>query len=169
MRNFSVLSICAASLLAGASCDNSVAVGNSNPTGVVSGIVVDASNAGNPLPMGAQIHVFSAGKSFDAGTSSTDGSFAINNVPSGNIIVTISSMGYVTAQFDAFLNGAVGNFPVKNPSLTLGPIGLIKSSGSFNVRLVDENGGPVAMVKATGRLDGARWIDYSGGGPNGSG
>ena len=168
MRKFSVLTICASAALAlAAGCDNSVAVGNSNPAGIVSGIVLDASNAGAPLAA-ATVTVFSAGVT---GTAMTDmnGAFVIKNVPSGNVIVTISNMGYVTAEFSSFLNGAVGNFPVKNPSLTIGPIGLIKSSGAFNVRLVDEMGSPVGNVKVTGRVDNARWVDYSSGSGFGSG
>ena len=44
-----------------------------------------------------------------------DGSFAVPKVPAGSFVITMENLGYTTATFGSFLNGLVGNFPVKNP------------------------------------------------------
>ena len=40
-------------------------------------------------------------------------------------------MGCLAASINGALGGAVGNFPVKDPIVTLGPVGLIKSDGTY--------------------------------------
>ncbi len=138
-------------------CGSTVSVGNGNPTGTVGGIVIDATNEA-PL-MGATVNVISAGKTFTSQPSDMNGVFSVANVPSGDLIVQIVNMGYLTAQFNATLGGAVGNFPVNNPVETIGPIGLIPATGSFAVRLVDESGAPVPMVKVVGTTA-VRFVDF---------
>lgn len=163
MRITNAMTIFAAALtLFSAGCgDSTVNVGNDNPTGLVGGVVVDASNE-MPLP-GATVQVVSAAGTFTA-MSDMNGVFQVKRVPAGSFIVTFSLMGYQTATFGDELGGAVGNFPVKNPTLTIGPIGLIKNDGTFNVRILDENGAPAPMVKVVGRAQ-VRYVDFSSGGP----
>jgi len=141
-----------------ASCGNNVTVGNDNPTGTVGGIVVDAATE-MPLP-NVMINIVSASAMLSA-MSDMNGVWQITKVPAGSFILTMTQMGYVTARFNATLSGSVGNFPVNNPALTIGPTGLIKSSGAFTVRLVDQNGAPAGGVRAVARPQ-VRYIDFSG-------
>jgi hypothetical protein len=146
-------------------CGDTVSVGNNNPKGLVGGVIVDAASE---MPLaGATVHIVSADATVDA-TADMNGVWQAKDVPAGSIIVTLSQMGYVTATFNATLSGAVGNFPVANPTLTLGPIGLIPSTGAFNVRLVDENGAAVSSVHVVAHTS-ARYVDFSSGGPVGQG
>jgi len=150
-----------AALVAGCN-DSTVSVGNDNPTGVVGGLILDAASQ-TPIA-GAAVMINTAGGALDAATTNDQGVFQVPKVPSGTVIVTISLMGYETTVFTAFLNGAVGNFPVKNPSLTLGPIGLVKNDSTFAVRLVDESGAPAKDIKVLARPQ-VRHIDFSSGDP----
>jgi hypothetical protein len=158
MRNIRVRTILLAAALLGGCNDSTVAVGNSNPLGTVGGMILDASTQ-MPLMM-ANVKVISGGVTF-MGVTQADGTFSIPKVPSGPFIFNAGAMGYTTAQFSSTLFGAVGNFPVSNPIATVGPIGLIPATGAFNVRLVDETGAPVSMLKVSGRTDRANYVDFS--------
>jgi hypothetical protein len=158
MRNLALL---VAALVVGCN-DSTVSVGNDNPTGVVGGLIIDA--AGQTPLAGASVQLTTAGGSLSPAVTDDQGQFHVPKVPSGTVIVTISQMGYETTVFTAFLNGAVGNFPVKNPSLTLGPIGLVKNDYTFAVRIVDETGAPAKDVKVIARPQ-VRHIDFSSGDP----
>jgi hypothetical protein len=160
LRNLALLTAAVACGLGGCN-DSTVNVGNDNPTGVVGGVVVDASNE---MPLaGVTVQVVSAAATLTA-MSDMNGVFQVQKVPAGSFIVTFSQMGYQSATFSDLLAGAVGNFPVKNPTRTLGPIGLVKNDGTFSVRLVDENGAPAPMVKVVARTQ-VRYVDFSSGGP----
>src|SRR5262245_55830349 len=88
--------------------DNAVTVGNSNPLGIVAGIVIDAANE---MPLaGAMVKLIAADKTLTA-TTDMDGVFRVLKVPSGSFILTVSITGYQTALINDVLNGAVGNFP----------------------------------------------------------
>jgi hypothetical protein len=139
-------------------CDSTVAVGNGNPIGTVGGVVIDATTE-QPI-MGATAVVISGGKSYTSQQpSDMNGIFSVPKVPAGAIIVQISNMGFITAEFNTTLGGNIGNFPVRDPVLTIGPIGLIPATGTFNVRLVDENGAAVPMVKVVGTSS-VRYVDF---------
>jgi hypothetical protein len=139
--------------------DSTVAAGNDNPIGTVGGMVLDAASQ---MPMtAATVKIVSGGDTLMAATQ-MDGTFAMTKVPAGSFIIEISSAGYTTARFQGNL-AAVGETPAKNPVATLGPIGLIKADGKFNVRLVDESGAPVPMVNVVGRATSAAFIDFSNG------
>src|SRR5262249_19771381 len=88
----------------------------------------------------------------------------VQGVAAGVFIIEISSMNYVTARFTGTLVGSIGNFPVHDTTDNLGVLGLVKNSGNFNVRLVDERGGPVPMAKANAHAF-ASFIDFSSGSP----
>lgn len=158
MKN--ITSFAAAIILAGA-CSQGVNVNNGNPTGVVGGVVVDASNE---MPIGGATVNIVAGGSVFSGTTDMSGNFAVTKVPSGSFILSVVQMGYVTAQITDTLNGAVGNFPINNPSKTVGPIGLMPAGTTFTVRVVDETGAAVAGVKLTARTH-VRQILYVNGAP----
>jgi hypothetical protein len=155
-----------AAALAGGCNDSTVAVGNDNPLGTVGGLIYDASNQ-MPL-VGANVKVISGGLTFAVQTG-MDGAFSIPKVPAGPFIFSANQTGYTTATFGSNLYGAAGNFPVKNPVQTIGPIGLIKADGAFNVRLVDETGAPVPMVKVTAHTQNSNYVDFSNGNPFGVG
>jgi hypothetical protein len=139
--------------------NSSVSVGNSNPLGTVGGVVLEGATE---MPVaGAMVKIVAGGKVVTA-TSDSDGIFSAANVPSGNFIATIGSTGYLTASINGTLGGAVGNFPVKDPITTLGPIGLVKNDGTFSVKIVDDQGTPVANVAVVARPQ-VRWINFSNG------
>jgi hypothetical protein len=143
-------------------CGNGVTVDNSNPTGLVGGVIVDAATE---MPIqGATIHIVSAGGAVADQTTAADGTFQATKVPAGSLILSVTNMGYQTATFSTFLAGSVGNFPVKDPTLTIGPLGLIKNDGTFVVRVVDQNGAPAAMIKMIARTH-VRYVDLSSGNP----
>jgi hypothetical protein len=147
------LILCAAAL----GCGSTVSVGNDNPKGTVGGIVVDAETE-MPI-MGAMITIVSASATVQT-TSDAMGVWQAKEVPAGTFILSIAMTNYITAEFNATLAGSVGNFPVNNPALTVGPTGLIKNSGTFSVRLVDQGGSPVAGVRAVARPQ-VRFVDLS--------
>jgi hypothetical protein len=153
-----------ASAILAVSCgsDNqSVSVGNTNPLGTVGGVVLDA---GSEMPiMGAMVTLVTGAKSLTA-TTDMNGLFSVSNVPSGNFIVTVTNSGFESAMLTGVLNGAVGNFPVKDPVVTLGPIGLVKNDGTFAVKIVDQFGAPVANVAVTARTE-IRWVLFQNGQP----
>lgn len=159
MRNMTFFLAAAMALCGG--CSQGVNVDNGNPRGTVGGIVLDASNE---APVGgATVKIVSGGTTRTAMTD-MDGQFAVTKVPSGSFIMSVTQMGYVTAQITDELAGAVGNFPVSNPSKTVGPIGLLPASGSFTVHVVDESGGPVAGLQLSGRTH-VRQLIYANGLP----
>src|SRR5690606_34547831 len=123
--------------------NDSVTVGNNNPTGLVGGIVVDAAHE-TPIE-GAPVKIVSAEKAPEA-TTTADGQFTVRDVPAGSYIISISQAGFLTASFNDTLGGNVGNFPVSNPTRTLGPIGLVKNGATFTVRVVDEGGAPAEGI-----------------------
>jgi hypothetical protein len=135
---------------------SSVSVGNSNPVGIVGGIIWDAATE-MPLP-GATVKIISGGKAQTA-TTDMDGLFSVTNVPAGLFIATVSQMGYLTATVNSTLSGAVGNFPVSNPITTIGPIGLVKNDGTFAVKIVDQFGSPQANISVTARPQ-VVWINF---------
>jgi hypothetical protein len=148
----------------GCSGDNaqqSVSVGNINPTGTVGGLVIDAVTE-MPL-MGATVRLVAGGMAYTAMTDA-EGLFSITGVPSGAFIATVSNTGFQSALINSALGGAVGNFPVKDPIATLGPVGLIKNDGTFAVKLIDQAGAPVPNVTVTVQVN-IRWVSFSNGQP----
>jgi hypothetical protein len=149
----------AAALLLG--CNDTVSVGNDNPTGFVGGIIIDAANE---MPLsGAMVKVVSASATLTAMTTA-DGLFKVERVPAGSLIITITQAGFQTATFNAQLPGNIGNFPVKNPTLTLGPLGLVRNDGTFTVRIVEQSGAPANGITAIARTQ-VRYFDFSDGRP----
>ena len=163
MRNITIFA--AAMMALGGGCSQGVSVDNGNPSGTVGGVVLDASSEA-PLG-GATVKIVSGGSTRTAMTD-MDGQFAVTKVPSGSFIMTVTQMGYVTAQITDQLAGSVGNFPVHNPSQTVGPIGLLPATGSFTVHVVDETGGPVAGLQLSGRTH-VRQVIFQNGAPFGQG
>jgi hypothetical protein len=155
-----------ASLLALGSCSSNsgsspAPVSNSNPLGTVGGVVWDAASE---MPLaGATVSVISGGKLFTAMTD-MNGLFGVASVPSGNFIASVSAMSYLTASINGALGGAVGSTPVSNPITTLGPIGLIKSDGTFSVLVVDQFGAPTPNIPLTARPQ-VRWVNFNNGTP----
>ena len=140
---------------------NSVAVDNGNPSGAVGGIVLDAASE---MPLAGATVKVTTPYGVKTGMSGMDGTFVVQGVAAGVIIIEISSTGYVTARFTDKLSGAIGNFPVNNTTDNLGVLGLIKNTGVFNVRIVDEKGGPAPAIKAIAHTN-AQFIDFSSGSP----
>ncbi|MGZ3444001.1 MAG: carboxypeptidase regulatory-like domain-containing protein, partial [Polyangia bacterium] len=145
-----------AAVIAVGGCSQGVSVDNGNPSGTVAGIVVDATSEA-PL-MGATVTVL-AGDQTKMATTDENGAFAVGKVPAGTFIMTVSQMGFVTAQLTDVLAGSVGNFPVLNPQRTIGPVGLFPATGTFTVHVVDESGLPVPALKLSART-GVRQVVY---------
>jgi hypothetical protein len=137
-----------------------------DPLGSVGGLLVDAITQ-QPLS-GATVTVVSGGQSFTA-MSGADGAFSVPKVPAGDLIVTIADSGYLTATLTTTLDGAAGDTLLTNPTATIGPIGLVKSDGTFTLVVVDEDGIPAPNVAVTARTVGAQYVDYSSGAPVGVG
>jgi hypothetical protein len=157
------MSILFAAVLISCSGDTNppVVVGNTNPLGSVGGLVLDGVSE---MPLsGATVKLVSGGKTLMT-TSGADGTFTVAKVPAGSFIVNVSNMGYEMAIFTGTLSGSVGNFPVTDPVMTIGPLALIKNDGTFAVKIVDQLGAPVPNVPVVAR-PGVRWLDYSNGSP----
>ena len=160
-----LLAALAASTVGGVGCGSTVSVGNENPTGTVGGILLDATNEG-PLA-GATVTLVTGAANL---TSTTDpnGLFQFTKVPAGSFIVKFEAMGFVPVTLNRSLEGSAGNFPVNNPSLTIGPIELFPSDGTFTVRLVNDAGTPVMGVAAQLTTQ-VRFLDASSGAANPNG
>ncbi|MCU1276804.1 MAG: hypothetical protein JWM53_350, partial [bacterium] len=152
-------------MIAVGGCTQGVSVDNGNPTGTVAGIVVDATSEA-PLT-GATVTVIAGDKTQTAMTD-MNGQFAVGKVPAGTFIMTVTQMGFVSAQLTDVLSGSIGNFPVSNPQRTIGPVGLFPATGTFTVHVVDESGAPVPSLKLTGRT-GVRQVVYMNGAAVGEG
>ncbi len=138
---------------------NSVSVGNANPTGTVGGLVLDAESE---MPLaGATVTLLSGGTTLTATVGKT-GAYSLAKVPAGQFTMSISNMGYIAAMISDQLVGSVGNLPVNNPTHTVDTIELVKSTGTFSVRLVTENGAPATSIKVVARPQ-VRYIDAAGG------
>ncbi len=141
--------------------DAAVSVSNKAPLGVVGGIVLDAINEA-PLAE-VDIEVISGGRIVATAKTGADGLFSVGGVQAGTFFVNYKKSGYVTIpQFQGSLNGAVGNFPIDNPIATLPPLGLIPSTGTFTVKVLDDTAKPVAGVSLTARPQ-IRYVEYSNG------
>jgi hypothetical protein len=164
MRNLVFMLMAATAVTGCGSNSSSVAVSNMNPLGTVGGMVIDGATSASPAPIaGATASLLIGGQSLTA-TTDANGVFSIAKVPSGNFILSISNAGYQTASINATLNGAVGNFPIKNPVTTIGPIGLLKNDGSFTVKLEDETGAAVASIMVTTQVP-VSYLNYQNGYP----
>jgi hypothetical protein len=131
-------------------CDNNrnVAVSNTNPLGTVGGVVLDLNGE---APLGnAVVTLQTAGTVMMAMTDAT-GIYTIAKVPAGAFFLNIAVTGYETAYVPGNLVGAVGNFPVSNPQLTMPTVEMFKTDGTFAVSLVDDRGAPVAGVTVAAR------------------
>jgi hypothetical protein len=149
----------------GSGTDNSISVNNMNPIGTVSGTIVDAATE---MPIaGATVSLLSGGTTVTAMTDAS-GHYTLAKVPAGTFFMTISQMGYQTALVNDQLNGAVGNFPVADPMHTEQQIGLIPNNGMFTIKLVDDTGAPVPMIKVSAKTS-VREIFYQSGFPQANG
>jgi hypothetical protein len=127
-------------------------------TGVVGGLVVSASDQ-SPVS-GATVTLIAGGTTSTA-TTGMDGAFSFAAVPFGTFIVEVSQTGTLSA----VLNGAVLSAA---STVTLGPIGLVPNTGTFAVRVVDEQGAAAPGIKVTGTTD-VRWVSFAGGVPSSQG
>ncbi len=146
--------------------DENLTVTNVTPMGSVGGQVLDAVDD-RPLS-GAQVRVVSG--DFD-GTATTDGSgfWSVSEVPaSGQVMVLVTANGRLSAETTATFTPAAGDYPMSNATLTVGPIGLQPSTGTFAVWVYDENGRPAAGHTLSVTTN-TRWILYNSGAPTNRG
>ncbi|MFH1807710.1 MAG: hypothetical protein ABIJ09_03115 [Pseudomonadota bacterium] len=123
----------------------------SNPTGTVTGMVLDAAT-GVPLPEGRSFTVRLVAGGYGGSTlgqqqviSDGSGQFRFTEVPAGvGITVVISGDGYATAYATVQLNAEVGNFPSANAHVAVPPIELIELSGHVDVMVLAPDGRAVA-------------------------
>ncbi|MDY0003297.1 MAG: carboxypeptidase-like regulatory domain-containing protein [Polyangia bacterium] len=146
--------------------DENITVQNVSPVGSVGGLVLDAEND-RPLG-GVAVRIVSGGFSASA-TTDASGVFAIQGVPANDVVLaTFEKGGYLSAQqMGAFVNAA-GNYPLDNASLTLGPVGLISSTGTLSLYVFDEMGRPASgheLILTTR----TRYLEYLDGAPEDKG
>lgn len=130
------------------------------PTGFVSGMVMNAA-ADAPL---SDVRVVLFGGEAGAETTTNDsGEFKFGPISAGaEFSLQLSADGFIGATLAPIsIDDAAGNFPTSNGSVFVGPIALIPSSGSFEVLVVDEQGGPVQGARVDFRAT-PRFIDASG-------
>lgn len=159
--------LCGALAVALASCGgDGLDVNNVSSEGSVGGIVIDAQTR---LPIeGVEVRVIAGGTTEDPVMTGADGSFSFNNVDAGEVLVTFTMAGYHTAYVRGDLPMNAGEFPAGNSTLTLGPIGLVSSAGSFAIRVIDPRGVPATNYSLTARLP-VQYTDSSSGSAMGQG
>jgi hypothetical protein len=147
-------------IVAAGGCKNSSLSGDaqSGAHGTVAGVLLEAGSE-RPLP-DAIISVIS-GDDTRLAYSDEQGIFRVNGVPPGAFVIEFAADGYESFFFNATLPGNAGGQAVADPQVTLGPLGMVRTSGSFTVRVVDDIGGPAAGVYLTARPR-VRWVDYTG-------
>ncbi|MBU1220176.1 carboxypeptidase-like regulatory domain-containing protein [Myxococcota bacterium] len=156
MRNFKI-SFILLLLLAIAGCDDGKQTFNENVTinptevfGTVGGFVMDATTDA-PLE-GVNITVISGSTTLTA-VSGADGIFSVQNVPAtGSVVVLMDADGYASARQIIPFEMGTGNTPFVNPVATASPAWLVPLTGSFTVRVIDDDGRPIPshslMLKA---------------------
>jgi hypothetical protein len=163
MRSNAVKAACFAWLAAGlwacGSDNQPLQIQNSKATGSVGGIVLNAATRA-PLA-GAQVVLVAGGVAAPAATTDATGAFSFTNVSAGEVAVTISLDGYLSAMLHGTLQGAQ-EFPVDNTVLTFGPIGLVPSTGSFQALVQFDDGSPASGLQLTART-GLRFYDLGDG------
>jgi len=132
-----------------------------SPVGDVGGLVLDVATQ-QPLPDVA-VTVIDGAKSTTA-TTIADGTFHVTGVGTGNVIVTFAAPGYLGATATATVPVTADGTAPESAETTVGPIGLIKSSGTFTMRLLDENGAPAAGATVTLRAQ-LQFVSYATGSP----
>jgi len=150
-----------------ASCGGGdVGVSNVSPQGSIGGIVVDGATR---MPMAdVVVRLYSGGETPVEVHTSANGEWALEDIDAGPVLVRMSKSGFANAQISANLAVAAGDFPLANARLTLGPIGLLPTTQTLTVRLVNENGEPMPGIKTVARTAAAH-IDFSSGAPVGVG
>jgi hypothetical protein len=121
-----------------------------NPTGTVTGMVLDATT-GLPLPEGRSFTVrlvagALGGSSVGQEQSISDGSgqYRFAGVPAGvGISVLVTAEGYGTASATVQLNAAVGDFPAANAHVAVPTIELIELTGTARIMVLGPDGRPV--------------------------
>jgi Carboxypeptidase regulatory-like domain len=128
------------------------------PMGSVGGQILDATDD-RPL-VNASVSIVTG--DFSVSTT-TDGSglFSVSDVPaSGPVLILVNGVGALSADTTAVFTPAAGDYPMNNATLTVGPIGLEPSSGSFSLYVYDENGRPAAghVISIT---TSTKWLQYN--------
>lgn len=157
MRRFGLI----AALAVAACGDDGITVNQVDAEGSVGGIIVDAATRA-PLA-GVEISLLAGGEAFDPVTTADDGTFAFDGVPAGGVIVTLAApAGYESAWLRGELPAAAGEYPAGNSTLTLGPLGLVPTTGQFTLRVLDGDGAPVSGYQLAVQTF-AQYIDFASG------
>lgn len=146
--------------------DENLVVRNVAPVGSVGGQVLNAVDD-RPLA-GALVRIVSG--DFNV-TATTDGSgfFSVSDVPaSGLVMILVEANGMLTAETTATFTPEAGDYPLSNATLTVGPIGLEPSSGTFALWVYDENGRPASGLTLSLTTN-TRWLLYNNGAPSNRG
>ena len=153
-------------LAACGSNDSSVGVTNTAPGGSVGGVIVDGATM-KPFA-GVAVTVIAGSKQYPDAPAMTDaaGRFAIDKVPSGNLLIQIKPPAtHLAVSIDEVLPSSAGEYPVGNAVLSLGPIALLPlaTDSAFRVQLVTPDGAPPTVAVRAQLRTAAAWVDLSGG------
>lgn len=161
MKHTHLCAVAGAVLLASGCGGDSLSVDTVNARGSVGGLVLDAETR-NPLE-GVSVDLLAGGVYFEPVVTGADGRYAFTNVPAGEILVTMtSSAGYQRALLRDEIPSNAGEFPTGNAAVTIGPIGLIPTSETFSVRVLDQEGRPVSQYEVWMRTF-SQYIDFTSG------
>jgi hypothetical protein len=128
-----------------------------NSTGTVGGLVLDAVTL-DPLP-NVDVTLLAGGVATPVQTDAA-GAFSFTLVPTGTVGLTISHPSYLSAVVRSELVGA-GEYPIDNATLSVGPIALVPSSGSFSALVMYDDGSPAGDIPLTARSQ-LRFYDLGG-------
>jgi len=152
---------------------DTLGVNNVTPMGSVGGLIVDAVTLKGIKDV--TVSVLAGGKVYAAtGKTDTVGSFAVEKVPTGPVIVLITptaASNYLSVTLTGNIANAAGDFPLANAILTVGPIGLIKkatSTDAFRVQILGPDGAPKGNITATLNAS-VRYVDFNNGAPRSRG
>lgn len=130
--------------------NNVTVVTPTRPTGYVAGELVDAVN---DEPIAGVEVTLSAGGLADVEPLTTDpsGTFEFGPIPAGATFnLRFVAEGYASVLLsELIIDDTAGDFPTSNGALYVGPLRLLRTTGTFFVQVVSEEGAPVGGAQVT--------------------
>lgn len=129
--------------------NNVTVVAPTRPQGFIAGEVWDAT-ADRPLD-GVRVRVVGGGVAADPVTTGAEGEFGFGPISAGAAFALHADKAdFSTASIpNLTIDDAAGNFPTINGAIFVGPIGLLPTTGTFDVQVVGSDGAPVPGAEVT--------------------